>query len=147
MAYTESITNKTLEKVYSDPSITYARNAYNESQWDKAFESVATQYPELKTSKDEFKSKYFTPTNVPKNIENILTDVAKIHLFDKAKDMGAQEERKKADRIDMERSTGGEKTPQTSRSLSDWNRMAQENPAKFASMSKQYNDDLASGKI
>jgi hypothetical protein len=147
VAYTDTITKKAQEAIYKDPAIAFARNSYNENKWEQAFNAVSTQHPELKNSKDEFKSKYFKANNVPDNIENLLGDIAKIYLFDKAKNIGAEEERAKINRIETERNTGGDRTPTTSRSLEDWNRMAQENPAKFASMSKEYNADISTGKI
>lgn len=146
MAYTQSIEQRVKQGIYNDPAISYAKQTYNERKWNEAFEKVSSQYPELATSKDEFKSKYFQPNNVPENIENILQDVSKIYLFDKAKELGAEEQRQKANRIDMERSTGGDKTPQASRTLEDWQRMAQ-NPAEFAKHSKEYQADLESGKL
>lgn len=136
-----------MENVYKDPAIAFAKRTYNESKFDKALAEVVSKYPNLVNSKDEFKNKYFNPNNTPDNIDVILEDMAKIHLFDKAKDIGVQEAQQKANRIDLERSTGGEKAPTSSRSLEDWHRMMQENPAQFAKHSKEYNADLASGKL
>ena len=147
VAYTNNIARKAQESILKDPAIAYARANYAESKWEQAFNAVSEQHPELRSSKDEFKAKYFKANNVPENIESLLGDVAKIYLFDKAKEIGAEEERKKASRIETERNTGGDRTPTSTRSLEDWNRMAQENPAKFAQMSKEYHADLASGKI
>lgn len=145
--YTDMVTKRATAEINKDPAIAFARHTFNERKFDMALDSVIKDFPELKESRDELKVKYFNASNVPNNIESILKDISKIHLFDKAKEIGAKEEKTKVDRIDLERSTGGDKTPKTSRALSDWQRMAQENPAKFASMSKQYNEDLASGKI
>jgi len=145
--FTDSVTKRAQDQILKDPAIAFARQNYNEKKWDSAFAKVSEQYPELKEGKDEFKAKYFKANNVPENIENILGDVAKIHLFDKAKDIGAKEVEVKNKRIDLERATGGDKTPPSSRSLSDWQRMAQENPAKFAAKSKEYNADLSAGKL
>jgi hypothetical protein len=147
ISYTDAITKRTREEIYKDPAISFAVRNYNENKFDKAFESIVAKFPELKNSKDEFKTKYFNPSNTPDNIETILGDIAKIYLFDKAKEIGAKEEQDRAGRIDMERASGGDKTPQPSRSLDDWRRMAQENPVKFASLSKEYNADLAAGKL
>lgn len=145
--FADTVTRRAQEQILKDPAIAFAKGQYNETKWEQAFGKVAEKYPELKESKDEFKAKYFKPSNVPANIENILEDVSKIYLFDKAKDIGAREEKQKASRIDMERATGGDKTPKSSRSLEDWQRMAAENPALFAKNSKQYQEDLDSGKI
>lgn len=147
IAYTDMVSKRAIDSVYKDPAIIYARTTYNETKFDKALNEVVSKYPSLANSKDEFKNKFFNPSNTPDNIEVILEDMAKIHLFDKAKDIGIQEEQQKANRIDLERSTGGEKAPTSSRSLEDWHRMMQENPAQFAKHSKEYNADLASGKL
>lgn len=147
VAYTESIKKSALDGIYKDPAIAFAKQSYNERTWDSAFDKVASEFPELKESKDEFKSKYFKADNVPSNIDSLLKDVAKIYLYDKAKDLGAQEALEKADRIDIERSSGGDKTPKATRSLEDWNNMAQSNPAQFAKLSKQFNEDMDSGKL
>lgn len=147
IAYTDMVTRRAMENVYKDPAIAFAKRTYNETKFDKALAEVVSKYPNLVNSKDEFKNKYFNPNNTPDNIDVILEDMAKIHLFDKAKDIGVQEEQQKANRIDLERSTGGEKAPTSSRSLEDWHRMMQENPAKFAKLSKEYNADMASGKL
>ncbi len=147
IAYTDMVTRRAMENVYKDPAIAFAKRTYNESKFDKALAEVVSKYPNLANSKDEFKNKYFNPNNTPDNIDVILEDMAKIHLFDKAKDIGVQEAQQKANRIDLERSTGGEKAPTSSRSLEDWHRMMQENPAKFAKLSKEYNADMASGKL
>lgn len=147
IAYTDMVSKRAIDSVYKDPAIAFARTTYNETKFDKALAEVVSKYPELANSKDEFKNKFFNASNTPDNIDVILEDMAKIHLFEKAKEIGAMEEKQKANRIDLERATGGEKAPTSSRSLEDWHRMMQENPAKFAKHSKEYNDDLASGKL
>ena len=147
VAYTDSIKKSALEGIYKDPAIAYAKQSYNERTWDSAFDKVTSEFPDLKESKDEFKSKYFKADNVPTNIDDILKDVAKIYLYDKAKDTGAKEALERADRIDTERSSGGDRTPTATRSLEDWNVLAQSNPAEFAKHSKQFNEDMASGKL
>jgi len=147
IAYTNSITEKAKKEIYQDPAIAFSRQLYNEKKFDEALDKIVAQYPELNNSRAEFKSKYYNPNDVPSNIENILADVSKIYLFDKAKSIGAEEQRQISERMDTERNTGGDRTPSVSRSLEDWQRMAQENPSKFAKLSKEYADDLKSGKI
>lgn len=147
IAYTDTVTKRAKEELYKDPAIAFAKKQYNEQVFDSAFNKTLSQYPELAESREEFKSKYFNVNNVPENIDTILLDIAKIHLFDKAKEIGAKEESEKLNRVDLERSTAGKKDTTVSRSLDDWMRMSQENPAKFASLSKEYNTDLNSGKI
>jgi len=147
LAYTNSIKKQTLNEVYKDPALAFAKQSFNEKQWGDAFEQVATQYPELRESRDEFKQKYFNPNNVPQNIADILKDLAKVHLFDKAQDLGAKRAMEQNDRIEIERAKGGDKTPTATRSIEDWNRLATENPAKFAQLSKQFDEDMASGKL
>jgi hypothetical protein len=147
VAYTNLIEKRALEGVYKDPAIKFAKEQYNTTKWESAFNQVVEKFPDLKESKDEFRKKYFKADVVPDNISTILEDVAKIHLFDKAKELGAAEEKQKAARVELERATGGDKTPQVSRTLSDWMRMSQENPAKFAQSAKEFNSDMASGKL
>lgn len=147
IAYTNAVTAKAEQQILSRPSIAFAEKTYNESKWEAAFAETSAKYPELGTAKDEFKSKYFNPTNVPDNISDILTTMAKSYLFDKARDIGAEEGRQAAERVQLEDPTGGDKTPSAHRSLSDWNRLAQQNPAKFATMKKEYEADIASGKL
>lgn len=147
IAYTDTVTKRAKEEIYRDPAIAFAKKQYNEQVWDSAFNKALQEYPELAASKDEFKSKYYNVNNVPQNIDSILKDIAKIHLFDKAKEIGAKEETEKQSRIDLERNTAGKKDPTVKRSLEDWSRMASENPAKFSKLSKEYNEDMKSGKI
>ena len=147
IAYTNTVTKRAKEEIYRDPAIAFAKKQYNEQVWDSAFQKAIQEYPELADTKTEFKNKYFNVNNVPENIESILKDVAKIHLFDKAKEIGAKEQAEKANRVDLERSTSGSKDPQVRRTLEDWNRMAQNNPNEFRKLSKEFNDDMASGKI
>lgn len=147
IAFKEGIKKNTLNELYNDPAIAFAKQSFNENKWEKAFHSVLTKYPELQESKDEFKNKYYNVNNVPDNIESILEDLSKVHLFDKARDLGAKDAEEKLSRIDIERSGGGDKVPTASRSLEDWQRMAEQNPAQFAKMAKEYNQDLESGKL
>lgn len=131
----------------SDPSIDFARRTYNEKRWDEAFAEVKQSLPQLADASQDFKAKYFNPENVPENIKEILLDVAKIFLFDKAKDIGMQEAEERQDRIELERATAGDKTPAQSRSLEDWARMAQQNPQEFARRKAEYEADLNAGKL
>lgn len=147
LKYTEAVTNKAEQKILSRPSIAFAEKTYNESKWDVAFAETVAQFPELAAAKGDFKSKYFNPKNVPDNIGDILTTMAKSFLFDKARDLGAEEGRQAAQRVQLEDPTGGDKTPTVHRSLADWQRLAQQNPAKFAAMKQQYDADVASGKL
>lgn len=146
IAYTNSIKDKVKQEVYSDPAIAYAKQSYNESKWSQAFDEVATQFPDIKGDA-EFKAKYFKSDNVPTNIKEILTDLAKIHLFDKAKEIGAAQAMEQANRIDIERTSGGTTTPTATRTLEDWAQMAQSNPAEFAKKAGEYKSDLESGKL
>lgn len=108
--YTNTVTRKAKEELYKDPAIAFAKKQYNERVWDSAFDNAVALYPELAESKEEFKSKYYNVNNVPENIDSILKDVAKIHLFDKAKSIGAKEESEKNSRVEIERTTAGKKT-------------------------------------
>jgi len=132
IAYTNSIRNTVTQEIYKNPAIAHSVQQYNENVWNGSFEEIASQYPELKTHKDEFKSKYFRADNVPTNIKEILGDIAKVYLFDKARDIGAKQAIEQADRIDTERAGGGEKAPAPERTIEDWQRLQKENPVKFA---------------
>lgn len=147
IAYTDIVTKRVEDRFSQNPAIAFATKQYNETVFDNALQRTIEKYPQLAETKDEFKSKYFNVNNVPQNIEDILGDVAKIHLFDKAKDIGAKETEEKQNRVDGERNTAGPKETTVNRTLEDWQRMAQENPAKFAKLNKEYKTDLESGKI
>ncbi len=147
VAYTNSVTQRVKEDVNSDPAIAYAKKSYNENKWETAFAGLSTKFPDLLDTKEEFKAKYFDPNNVPDNIEDILDHMAKAHLFDKAREIGAEEGKEVAERVQLETPTGGDKTPTAHRSLADWQRMAQENPAEFAKLHEQYKADVESGKL
>lgn len=144
--YTQGLKKQVIGEIYKDPAIVSAKEQANERAWDAAFQEVQSEIPEVKDVSD-FKSKYFNKSNVPTNIKDILTQLAKSELFDKARDLGAKQAQEQAGRIEIERAGGGDKTPTTSRTMEDWQRLAQSNPAKFAQMSKEYNEDLASGKL
>jgi len=62
-------------------------------------------------------------------------------------EIGAKDESDKNSRIEIERNTAGPKEPKVNRSLEDWTRMQQMEPQKFLSLSKEFNEDMASGKI
>lgn len=141
LAYTETVKRSVREDIYKDPALAFARSNYNEKKWDDAFATIVETYPDLKETAGEFKTNYFNPNNVPDNIAEILQDVAKIYLFDKAKEIGAAEERSKENRLEIDVATGGEKTPSVRRSLEDWLHMSQTNPTKFAQLSKEYEED------
>ena len=148
MDYTNTVTERVRGDLNKDPAIAFARQSYNENKFSTAMTKVLDKFPELNDSKDEFKSKYFQPNNVPDNIEEVLGDLAKVHLFDKARDLGAKDEQERAGRIDLERAHAGEKPNNiSSRSLEEWQRLANENPAKFAALSKEYQTDLETGKL
>lgn len=150
MAYTDSVRQSALKEIYNDPAIASAKQSYNERVWDSALDEVVKTIPQLADPNEraEFKSKYFRADNVPANIKDILPDVAKIYLFDKAKDIGAQEAlQREQERIDTERQQGGDNTPSASRSLEYWTNLAQSNPAEFAKRANEYNEDLKSGKL
>lgn len=145
--YTRNVEKSVRDNIYKDPAIAFAREAYNEKKWNEAFSKVSSTIPMLAELKEEFKTKYYNLHNVPDNIDSILQDVAKIYLYDKAKDIGVMEEQQRAGRIELERNSGGEKISTATRSLQDWQKMQQENPAKFAKESKTFFEDLASGKL
>lgn len=142
LSFSNKIENKVKSEIYKDPAISFAKSKYNETKFDSALSKIIDKYPDLKESKEEFKSKYFNPNNTPENIENILEDMSKIYLFDKAKNIGFKEAEEQSKRVELERTTGGDKTPQQRRTMEDWERMRMENPVKFASLSKEFNEDF-----
>jgi hypothetical protein len=141
LAYTETVKKSVTQELYKDPAFAFARSNYNEKKWDDAFSTIAETYPDIKANAAEFKANYFNPNNVPENISEILQDIAKIYLFDKAKEIGASEERSKDNRLEIDVATGGEKNPSVRRSIEDWHHMAQTDPAKFAKLSAEYDED------
>jgi hypothetical protein len=144
LAYTEAVKKKTLESVYQDPAIAFARSSYNEKKWNDAFAEASLAIPELASHAETFKTQYYNPNNVPDNMADVMKDLAKIFLYDKAEDIGAEKERMKSQRINLEDVTGGDKNPPSaSRSMEEWQRLASEDPTKFASLSKEFNADLA----
>lgn len=147
IAYTDVVTKRAVEQVTSNPAIAYAEKSFNENKWEQAFSVAAAQYPDLLEAKEAFKADYFNPDNVPDNIGDILEHMAKAFLFDKAQAIGVEEGKEIAERVQLDTPTGGDKTPTAQRSLDDWYRMSQDDPVKFASMKKEYEADLASGKL
>ena len=147
IAYTDMVTARAKKEIMNDPSIAFAKSNYNGTKWDQAFGEISAKFPQLAAVKDEFKAKYYNPQNVPENISEILESMAKIYLFDKAQDIGIAQAQEVAARVQLEDPTGGDKTPTVHRSLADWARMAQTDPVGFAKSKKQYEADLASGKL
>lgn len=142
LAYTNAVKKKTIEEVYKDPDLQYIKTEVKEKRWNQAFETVAKELPELQDHLIDFRARYYNPNADIDPV--VLKELAKSFLFDKAKDIGAREALERANRVNLEDIGGGDKTPQhASRSLEDWQRMARTNPAKFASLSKEYNEDLS----
>lgn len=147
IAYTDSIKQATLRELNKNPAIANATRQYNESVWNEAFNEVSSQYPDLADFKDEFKANHFNPTSVPTNVKELMTQTAKLYLFDKSEARGIQKGIEMAGRLDIERANGGDKTPQTERTLEDWQQLQISNPVKFAQESAKFNDDMKSGKL
>lgn len=141
IAYTDAVKRKALEEVYKDPDIAYVRTEAKEKRWNSAFDEVANEIPDLRDYAIDFRAKYYSPNGNTDPV--VLKELAKSFLYDKAKDIGANEERQRANRVNLEDVTGGDKTPRAARSLEDWQRMAQTDPSKFASLSKEFNEDMA----
>ena len=148
IAYTDTVTKKAAENLKKDPAYAFAQRQYNETIWDNAFRDVLQKYPELEASKDKFKAEYYNVNNVPQNIKDLLDSAAKVHLFDKAKEIGMKEAEQLNNRIELERTSAGPRDMTgTKRSLEDWQKMAQDNPVKFSNLRKEFQDDMSSGKI
>lgn len=147
IAYTNAVTKRTRDEIYKDPAIAFAKQTYNESKFNNALDLVVAEFPALAANKAEFKALYFNANNVPDNIQEILESMAKVYLFDKAHDIGAEEAKAASERVQLENTTGGDRTPTARRSLADWELMARTNPAKFASLKKEYEADIESGQL
>lgn len=147
IAYTKVVTDRARGELMKDPAIAFAKQNYNESMFNNALDVVVAEFPALQPNKADFKSLYFNASNVPDNILEILQSMAKVYLFDKARDIGAEEAKAAADRVDLEDTTGGDRTPSARRSLADWALLARTNPAKFASLKKEYDSDIESGQL
>jgi len=147
LKYTASIEKRVTDKFNKNPAIAFAQETYNEKRWDSAFSDISSKYPDL--SKTDFKAKYYKKgVDVPDNIPDLLNDLAKIELFDKAQDIGARKAHEENGRIEVERAKGGDKTPTATRSLEDYQRLSANNPMEFATKyAKQFNEDMASGKL
>lgn len=139
LAYTETVKRKAIEEVYKDPDLQYIKTEVKEKRWNQAFDAVSSELPELKDYAIDFRAKYYSPNVNPDPL--ILKELAKSFLYDK-KDF-ISKEAIAAQRVNLEEIGGGDKTPQRSaRSLEDWDRMRRENPSKFASLYKEFNEDL-----
>jgi hypothetical protein len=139
LAYTETVKRKAIEEVYKDPDLQYIKTEIKEKRWNQAFDSVSSELPELKEHAIDFRAKYYSPNVNPDPL--ILKELAKSFLYDK-KDFLTKEVLAEQ-RVNLEEIGGGDKTPQHSaRSLEDWDRLRRENPSKFASLSKEFNEDL-----
>lgn len=131
----------------SDPGLAFARRTVNERNWDLAFEKVAAEFPDLAADKAAFKAKYFQANNVPENIAEILAQLAKVHLFDRARTIGAEDEAAKAKRIDLEAGGGRQVADPTAMTIDDWERLRTKNPKEFARRSAEFNAALDSGQL
>lgn len=145
--YTNAVVRKAQQSIMSNPAIAYASQTYNEQKWNTAYAAVKAKFPDLSEHEDAFRAEFYKPHNVPDNIEELLEKGAKMFLYDKAKEIGAEEERRRLERFDHEDITGHDPNPAPNRTLEDWQRMARENPAEFARRSQEYNADLQAGRI
>ncbi|MHA1401175.1 MAG: hypothetical protein ACTSQE_12570 [Candidatus Heimdallarchaeaceae archaeon] len=149
--YTDGIIKTVKSSLSDDPVYAESRGRYNELKWDESFNRVASAYPELMESKEDFKAKNFQAHNVPDNIDGLLTTLAKDFLFDKARDIGIREGKDLNDRIDPIRNTGGSggegQATVLNKTLAEWQHLAATDPAEFANQSQQYDEDVATGKL
>lgn len=142
----QALENRVFSKLNKDPGVAFARQTYADKKWSEAFDAIAPAFGEdLIKNKADFKSRYFQPNNVPDNIGEILTQLAKSYLFDAAKEAGAAEEREKNGRIDLERGNGGPKAPTSNMTIDDWEHLRMANPKAFAARSKEYDAWIAAG--
>lgn len=135
------------KRLNSDPGVAFARQTFAEQQWERAFEAVAPKFgTDLTSRKADFKAKYYNGGSVPPNIESILAELAKGYLYDVAREHGAQEERDRAGRIDLERG-GGPKEPSSTMTVDDWERLRQTNPQAFAARAAEFRQAMNTGQL
>jgi hypothetical protein len=140
LAYTESVKRKAVEEVYKDPDLQYIKTEVKEKRWNHAFEEVANELPDIKDHSADFRAKFYNP-NVSAD-PSVLKELAKSYLYDRAEEIGARKERERTNRVDLEDIGGGVKAPTTtSRSTEEWLQMSRTNPAKFASLKKEFEED------
>ena len=149
-AHVETVVGQAVEKVTKSPAIAFAKHQHNESRWNGAFERLCSnsELEGLEANKLEFKEKYFDPNLVPENIDEVLQEAAQSFLFRKLKD-NQEGQQVASERVELEDTTGGSKTPSTvtNRTIEEWQKLQQENPAKFAAEKKQFDEDMASGRL
>lgn len=152
LGLTNAIKDQVKSEITDTPVFQEHAQRVNETKFDTAFNMVAAAYPELMDKQKEFKAKYFQPNNVPDNIEQLIEDMAKIFLYDTAHNRGVEEGIEKANHVDdalrTDGGSGGENlSGNTHKSLLEWDTLRRTNPAKFASLAQQYDEDMASGKL
>lgn len=132
----------------NDPAIRFARENFNEKKWEDGFNEVIASNPDFKRlldRKSEFKAQHFQKNNVPDNISDILTQLAKIFLYDNVKADGVEEGKILAERMTTNKASGGDKVNNIGRTLDQWEEMRLKNPQKFASLSKEYKEQRNRG--
>jgi hypothetical protein len=148
-----AIKRDTIRELNNDPAIKGARETYNANKWNTAFAEVIKSVPSIKDHEQTFRQLYFKPERaVPDNIAELLTSLAKAHVYDsdkqKAKEEGADEEKKKSGRVRIDAPTGGDRTGVTGKmTLEDWDRLAKSNPQQFAARAAEYQEALKKGNI
>lgn len=148
--YNKNIIQQAEQKIMSNPAMQKVVERENEAKWEEAYAKVAHAYPELNETKEAFKAKYFKPLNVPDNMDTLLTDFAKTHLFDRARDVAHREFEEKSKRIEDPGTPGGSggvsAGAQPKRTLKEWQEIAK-NPSKFSRLSDEYKADEATGNL
>lgn len=143
----ETRVDSRLRSLDADPGIAFARRTVNERKWDLAFDQAAASLPGLAAEREAFKAQHFQANNVPDNIADILVQLGKSFLFDRAREIGATEERSKEGMIDLEAGGGGAQPDPTEMTIDDWERLRLKNPREFARRAPEYNAALAAGKL
>lgn len=134
------------------PDLQYSQRMYRENQFETTFKKVASQVPGLADKYEDFKTKFFKPDRDPPG-EAVILDLGKSFMYDdnikKAKDEGAEEQRKADEGIDLLDPTGGDKGHggAPGMSLKDWDYLAKTNPQEFAKRAPEYDKAVASGKL
>lgn len=144
------IKTQLVQQISQDPGVQHGRRVVAEKTWDDAFDAAAKNPlfgNELAQKKADFKARYYNPQNVPGNIEEIITELAKGYLFETAREIGRKEIQEEEGRIEPLRQTGGPGNGGSKMTINDWHLLQQKNPQEFARRSKEYNAQLKAGEL
>lgn len=138
---------RTLAKLGNNPLFQQSIASGNKLRLEEAFRQLSSEagYEYINDYRNEIIDEYFEdPLNYPEDIASVLRTVAGNVLWSH-RDEIATKKKPKHDQVDMLGGHGGTKqTSAPARSMEYWERMAKEDPQKFASpdMQKLFNEDM-----